>query len=55
MIFGLMGYQDGEAGVANSFGFMNAGWGHFGDIFNFYKRYIDQFLSSLRSQIGDAP
>jgi hypothetical protein len=26
----------------------------FGDIFNFYNRYIDQFLSSLRSQIGDA-
>ena len=24
-----------------------------GNIFNFYNRYIDQFLSSLKSQIGD--
>ena len=26
-----------------------------GDIFNFYNRYIDQFLSSLRSQLGAGP
>jgi hypothetical protein len=25
-----------------------------GDIFNFYNRYIDQFLSSLRSELGQA-
>ena len=24
-----------------------------GDIFNFYNKYIDQFLSSLKSQFGD--
>jgi hypothetical protein len=26
-----------------------------GDIFNFYNRWIDQFLTSLRSQLGETP
>jgi len=26
-----------------------------GDVLNFYERYIDQFLSSLRSELGQVP
>jgi hypothetical protein len=40
MIFGLMGYQAGDADVADSLGFVYAGWGHCAKALEYYEKSL---------------